>query len=146
MVLKMQPWLFDNQLIMSEELSLDKNPKKVNPKLIPLWIQEHNLLTILIQEKNCKYPCGQTWSPQCSGFLQRPTNSDLSPLPRHHQHYHTNPTRAYVTCPNGEDCQIPFKYERFGKLCYNCGHLGHVLNKCSSDPNPPMIQVNGHHL
>ncbi|XP_050211681.1 uncharacterized protein LOC126661845 [Mercurialis annua] len=132
-ILREGPWNFDKQLILLEPMSGNMQPNNMILKHCLVWVRIYNL------PMNCRGMAAITKigskigrivevdgeSGECNRYGRVRVNLDVSrPIYR----------GTKVINPLGEQCWIPFKYERVQNFCYWCGMLDHLVAECEEKP------------
>ncbi|XP_050238280.1 uncharacterized protein LOC126687767 [Mercurialis annua] len=132
-ILREGPWNFDKQLILFEQLHGNMQPNNMILKHCVVWVRIYNL------PMNCRGRAALSKigaklgrvvdvdcdSGECNRYGRIRVNLDVSkPIIR----------GTKVINPLGEQCWIPFKYERIQNFCYWCGLLDHMVADCDDKP------------
>ncbi|XP_050212901.1 uncharacterized protein LOC126664516 [Mercurialis annua] len=132
-ILREGPWNFDKQLILFEPMSGNMQPNNMILKHCLVWVRVYNL------PMNCRGKVAVTklgtklgrvlevdgGSGDYNRYGRARVLLDVSkPIIR----------GTKVINPLGEQCWIPFKYERLQNFCYWCGMLDHLVADCEEKP------------
>ncbi|XP_050222131.1 uncharacterized protein LOC126672225 [Mercurialis annua] len=132
-ILRDGPWNFDKQLILFEPMSGNMQPNNMVLNYCPVWVRIYNLpmncrgraAVSKIGSKLGKIVEVDGNSGDCNRYGRVRVNLDVSkPMIR----------GTKVINPLGEQCWIPFKYERLQNFCYWCGMLDHLVADCEEKP------------
>ncbi|KAL8519998.1 hypothetical protein ACS0TY_010797 [Phlomoides rotata] len=125
-VLAREPWHFDKNVVMLQELERGSQPLTIDLKYAAFWARIYDLPMVARNTGSITLIAGKIGdmveidSPSLEGFgrsvrvkikinLNKPLKNGI-----------------YLEIPRGKKLWINFKYERLPSFCYFCGTLGHM--------------------
>ncbi|XP_075638440.1 uncharacterized protein At4g02000-like [Castanea sativa] len=131
-VMDMSPWSYEKQLVIIQEFERELNPKEIDLKWVPFWIQIYNLPL-----KSRTKETGRTIGSSLGKVLDVDVpDSGVQWGKCLRVRVRIDVTRRLVrgrkiTIEGGESKWVNFKYERLPNFCYRCGFLNHALRDCN---------------
>ncbi|PNY09838.1 hypothetical protein L195_g006396 [Trifolium pratense] len=130
-VLNGGPWVFDNNMLILEQVQLGMQIEHIPLFHVNMWVQVHNLPMGLMKEK-----VGIPLANYIGSFVEYDKNNNSS-FWREYMRIRVKidvrlPLKRNTKVMNkeGKWCLVNFKYERLGTFCFVCGVMGHAENKC----------------
>ncbi|MCH82853.1 hypothetical protein A2U01_0003665, partial [Trifolium medium] len=130
-VLNGSPWIFDNNMLILEQVQLGMQIEHIPLFHVNMWVQVHDLPMGLMKEK-----VGIPLANYIGSFVEYDKKNN-STFWREFMRIRVKidvrlPLKKDTKVMNkeGKWCTVKFKYEKLGTFCFVCGIMGHSENKC----------------